>query len=421
MSNSILQQYLNSQFISLAEDADIEKLKKTADQIEKKLRKDKHRLPQFALVAIDPNTPVSDPVLQEVQEMVIKNWPAFVNKAGGDNLVSYNRVIIMEALSSLATDAGLAGIIWLTVSQVIKHYSLGREAELLKGWLHAIASTYETAARRNWSVSDFKLEAKLPELPELKTYTVSRPNLTTRLSAAAGPTYINESGTNTSSEKGNQYWPNQNQHWTGQFGRVATEGIASAVDAVSKANSKEVGAFLSQYLNGLKPYLESLGQAVVNKSNSVDLRSQLLWVKESQFSVCMNTSYREIDAAILPFAIAKDIADIIPAIYPASVDFFAKEIARVTNDGMDKPVSIKDLLGIVQQQKDAVKPLLAAGSEGSGRQEMYQFITVLVNEQATIDSIQAMTGIPETASITPADLIVWLLHGRQVKQLISVK
>jgi hypothetical protein len=288
--------------------------------------------------------------------------------------------------------------------------------------LYSIANVYETTARKNWSVIDFKLEVKIPALPELKTNTVSRSSLTNRLSAAAGPSFINEVGTNVKAEKPNEYWPDNNEHWSGQFGRIATEGIANSIDAVAKANNKEVGTFLAQYIDALKSYLESLGQSVVNKSNSLDLRSQLLWVKESQYSLCMNTSYRDIETAVLPFVISKDITDIIPAIYPVSVDFFAKEIARVSNEKMDLLIPIRDILDSIYQHKELIKPLLVFGTEmQNGRQGLCQFIVAMINEQVTITNLYAMTGITEDIAISHSDILIWLIQSYQTKQLTSFK
>ena len=118
MNNSILQEYLTLQFIPADDETVVDKLKKSIEQLEKKLLKEKNKIIQFTLVALDPNTSTDEPVLLEVQDLIIKNWPVYVNKAGGDNLVTYNRAVILSALDNLANDIQLAGIISLSLIHI---------------------------------------------------------------------------------------------------------------------------------------------------------------------------------------------------------------------------------------------------------------------------------------------------------------
>ena len=432
MNSSILQQYLTLQFIPIDDESGVDKLQKSADQLAKKLKKEKNRIAQFTLCAIDPSVSPDDPIMQEVQEHVIKNWPVFVNKAGGNNLVTYNRAVILEALSQLSQELiEIAGIIWLTGSSILKHYNLGREEEVITGWLKEIGILYENKAREIWAVSDFKLNGKLPTLNnselQLKNYTVNVDSLKEKLYAAGGPQVINESGQNVATTNGNRYWPQNNpQNWVGDFGKIASEGISVAINSVVKTNNKEITTHLIQsnenlnnYINQLTPYFENLGSSLLNKSNSLDIRSQLLWIKESQYSDTLNESYRAAESNSLPFYIANDIAKIVPPIYPSSVDYFAKEIARVSKSDVDSTITLG--VAIEAISKDLHFQKEGSQSDAKGRITLYHFISGIGKGKYKIENMTLLTGLTPETNITKTELLVWFLHDMQSIKLSLLK
>lgn len=431
MANSILQDYLTLQFIPMDDQAGVDKLIKSANVIEKKLRKDKNLIAPYTLVALDPNTPPDDQILCDVQEIITQNWSVYVNKAGGNNLVTYNRAVILEVLSKLSVDIELAGIIWLTGSSALKYFTLDREQTVLRDWLLKIGNVFEEKARELWAVNDLKLQTSFPAIkptvPELKSYAFNKENLKKGLSSAAGPNYIDDNGGTAAGEPSNRYWANNNANWAGDFGRIATEAISTGIGAVITANNREVTSFLKQtqeiltaYVTQLEPYFERLSGSFLNKSNSLDMRSQLLWVKESQYSAILNESYRDLDTIVLPFAIAKDISDIIQPIYPASVDFFAKEIARESKPEIMDAENIAVHLSAIKSNT-IIGSLVGIVPNRPGRKSLLAFLSGMINNTANMDALTAQTGIPQDAKVSKAELITWLIHDMQSIKLANIK
>lgn len=432
MSNTILQQYLSLQFIPIDDESGVEKLNKAIEVLVKKLKKDKSRIAQFTLVALDPNISPDDPILQEVQTIVIDKWSVFINKVGGNNLVTYNRAIILQTLSELCSDSiEIAGIVWLTGSSILKQYSFGREEETLKDWLKEIGNRYETEARKIWAVSDFKMTVKMPDLespiPSTKPTLINGEYLKEKLYAAAGPQY-HDGARNVNTTDGNRYWAHNNpHHWVTDFGNIASEAISAGVNSAIKATHKDLNASIgstlekiTEYLKEFNPYLENLGNALLNKSHSLDLRSQLLWLKESQFSNSLNTSYRETESDLLPFFIANDISEILPKLYPASVDHFAKEIARVSKSDADKTTSILD--AIEMGSKNAlIKSMIASNQESTGRIPLYTFIAGCFSGKYKKEDLTKCTGIRNETTIPKTELLVWLIHDIQAFKLSTSK
>ncbi|MBB1481506.1 hypothetical protein H5186_18910 [Pseudoalteromonas sp. SG41-2] len=118
MTESILQTYLNEQHIKTDVPANIDSLTKAVKEVKKYLtrKKIKSDFIPYTLVALDPKVKDSDPVAQEVEKVIIKNWPAFKNSvaATNDTSTTYIRAVILESLSQLSKDDGAtAALVWL--------------------------------------------------------------------------------------------------------------------------------------------------------------------------------------------------------------------------------------------------------------------------------------------------------------------
>jgi hypothetical protein len=160
----MLQEFLNQNFISITEDPNVEKLKKAAEDVVKKLNKNRQYIITYALIAFDPHIEVNNPIIKEVQEIIIKYWPTF-NANSKDTPVTYIRAVILEALQEISKDLNIACIIWLTVRNVIKYYTLGREIDILTEFFLSLRKKVNDSAINDWS--NFKDEKdNLTELSE---------------------------------------------------------------------------------------------------------------------------------------------------------------------------------------------------------------------------------------------------------------
>lgn len=76
MTESILQTYLNEQHIKTDVTENIENLKKAVKELEKNLtrKKVKSDIIPYTLVALDPKVKGNDPVVQQVEKIIIKKY-----------------------------------------------------------------------------------------------------------------------------------------------------------------------------------------------------------------------------------------------------------------------------------------------------------------------------------------------------------
>lgn len=420
MDKSILQEYLNLQFIPLDDDSALDKLKKASAEIAKKLQKDKSKIISYTLVALDPKVAVDDSSLGEVKDIIIKHWPVFATKAS-DLLVTYLRAVILEALQSISDNAQFAGIIWLTGSGVFPYYNLDREADTLKQWLENIGFVYEQEAENQWSVSsELKLGSPVQvTLNATVNYSsVNADTLSTELKAASAHTSHGGEGS---------YTPQNPQQWSDFLAKRAGEGFAKEINRAlaSQSTSLKKGlegynTQLNEYFSGLGKYFESISKQMIVGTQSIQRCSQLLWVKEALFSVGQKTSYRDIPKSDLPFVLAKDMQSLITLIYPVSVDFFTKEILRSVISDADTKISFSNLLN-VDGLKNIQNVLSAQNSVDSSRKSLTNFIQRLSSNQTTIGQMESETGIKPESEIPLADFTVYLLHDLQSIRLATLK
>lgn len=420
MDKSILQEYLNLQFIPLDDDSALDKLKKASAEIAKKLQKDKSKIITYTLVALDTQVSVNDSSLAEVKDIVIKHWPVFATKAS-DLLVTYLRSVMLEALQSISNNTQLAGVIWLTGSSVLPYYCLDREASTLKEWLENIGNIYQEEAESQWNISSeiqFNNPKQVALNATIASSQVSADTLAADLKAASGHTQYGGE---------NQYNTQQYNVWPDFFSTRAAKGIAQEINRVltSQSTSLKKGlegynTQLNEYFSGLGKYFEDISKQMILGTQSIQRRSQLLWVKEALFSVGQKTSYRAIIRSDLPFVLAKDMQSLIIHIYPVSVDFFTKEILRNIINDADSKVSFSNLLE-ANKLKNIQSLLGTQTTTDSSRQSLINYIQRLATKQTTIDELENETGIRPDSEISLADFTVYLLHDLQSIKLTTLK
>lgn len=420
MTRSILQEYLNLQFIPLDDDSALDKLKKASGEIAKKLQKDKSKIIPYTLVALDPKISVDDSSLAEVKDVIIKHWSVFATKVS-DLLVTYLRAVILEALQSISANTQLAGIIWLTGSSVYPYYNLDRETDTLRQWLENIGDIYEQEAESQWGHPS-----------ELKPGNTTQftLNTTVNYSPVNAETFTNElKAASVTSQYGgeNPYGTNNWHVWPDYFSKRAGEGIAKEINRSLSSQSLSLkkglegyNAQLNDFFSGLDKYFESISKQMILGTQSIQRRSQLLWVKEALYSVGQKMSYRDIPTSDLPFVLAKDIQSLITFIYPISVDFFTKEILRNVITDAEARLSFSNILD-VNNLKSIQNILGLQNTIDSSRKPLISYIQRLISNQTTIEQMESETGINPESEISLTDFTVYLLHDLQSIRLSILK
>lgn len=343
----MLQDYLNSNLLKLTDDGDFKKLKKSADEIAKKLAKSKTKILSYTLSAIDPDISVENSDIMEVKEIIVKNWSTFATNAK-DTPLTYIRAVMLEALSSISNDVNQSLLIWFASRNIVQYHKLiGKEKEIIMEFLTKLGNNINEKANKEWALSNNDSLSKISfELEEISKYALNEDTLIKYLEDAVGPQNKNGSANFASP---NPHWSNSAPSWSYEFPSRAAKGIKTLVDACLKAIVTITNENKNTIQNSFTKALEEVQQEVSNRNKSLQLRSELLWWKEARYSSSTDRSYDELDKNILEIVLACDYSSFIPVIYPKSVDYFLKESYKGLKGITTEELTLQDFLKNIQR------------------------------------------------------------------------
>lgn len=436
MPEPILQAYLNEQYIKTDVQENIDSLIKAVKEVKKHLtrRKIKVDIIPFTLVALDPKVKDTDPVVQRVESIIIKKWPAFKNSvtATMDKSTTYVRAVILESLSQLAKDdAATAALVWLTARDVIGHYQLGSEGNVISGLLQELANQTEENGQAAWGgsrilqASEFK-GAEI-SISAIKAAQIDEETLREHLlNASVHPNHAANAG---GGENPHNFQNHNHWQWPQFFSQRSAKGISEVVNSALSQQTKSLSSIsssiqkgLDAYFAHLQPFFEELNTSFANSITANNKRSELLWWKQTLYSLSLNTSYRSLDQLNAAVGMALDLAKQVEAIYPESVDYLLRETLKDVHgeqaeeerllidwlkDSSSLHGDIQSALNEHAVERDEHKPLLSAWANVVQSGETTDFFTE--------------TGIDKKAKLTASDLAVWLFHGLQAQKLATAK
>lgn len=435
MTGSILQTYLNEQHIKTDVQQNIDSLNKAVNEVKKHLtgRKIKSDIIPYTLVALDPKVKDSDPVVQQVESVIIKKWSAFKNSvtATQDKSTTYVRAVILESLSQLSKDdAATAALVWLTARDVIGHYQLDSEENVISGFLQELADRTEENGRAAWGISH-KLQAnkfKGAEIPisAVNAVQIDEETLKVHLlnamvhsgwSAQAG------GGKNPHTQAQNNWnWP---QFMAEHSATGITEVVNSALSQQTKllsSISTSIQKSLDAYFAQLQPFFEDLNTSFANSITANNKRSELLWWKESLYSRSLNASYRSLNSLNSAVCMALDLAEEVDAIYPESVDYLLRETLKdVHGEQAEEERLLTDWLKDSNSLHGDIQAALKEhAARGDGRKPLLNAWANVVQSGEASDFFTE-TSTDKKAKLTASDLAVWLFHGLQAHKLATDK
>lgn len=408
----MIQEFLTNNLIQITEDENVEKLLKASAALEKQLSKDKSKILTFSLIALDPEINVTDLNVQKVQQLIIDNWKTFTSNCK-DTPLTYIRAVILETLEKLSSDVNTANIVFLSSRNITKYINLkGKEKELIAQFLTNLGYRIETKAAEDWSLSvSSNSNTKETELNKLPNISLDTETLQKKLEDASGP--HNASG-NPNYESPNPHWPNAAHTWSYQFAPRATKGIAEVVNLALKKQSTVINENTSKIQEVLIGVQTQTREISLRSNDILQMRSQLLWWKESCYSNTLKYSYRDAQNGLLQLILALDYSSFVPFIYPQSADYFLRETHRGIISGEDKKIKLSEIFKFIDSSKDTLKPLLSDEPFEIERVSLTQFIKGFVYGIYSIKQLKDIVGISDNIELTLGEFTLWLFHDLQV-------
>jgi hypothetical protein len=407
----MLQEFLNANLIPITDENHFGKLKKTADEIVKKLIKSKPKIQSYTLTALDPDVSPDNPDIIEVKEIVTKNWSTFTTNSK-DTAVTVIRAVMFEALQTLAKEINLACLIWLSGRNVVKHFNLiGKEKEIVTNFLLSLGKEVEDVAVENWILPpNSKFQQLSLDIKEITGALVDKATLQKLFAWASGP---NDDQNVVPFKEPNSVWPNSGYSWSYQFAPKAATAISQEVNKVLKEQAKLISINQAQIQEVVNKILSQLQSEILERNSLLQMRTQLLWWKESCYSISINQSYRQQANGVLQILLAKDYSIFVPIIYPNSADYFLKETHRTLEKDKNEKIKISEILKQVEPSKEILKNIFEEPSIESGRISLYSFVKGFVWDKYNLEHFKVLVGFADSVETTLSDFTVWMFHDLQ--------
>ena len=415
----MIQEFLNANLLLLVNDEDFKKLEKSADEIAKKLVKNKAKIVSYTLSAINPDVSADNIDIVEVKEIIIKNWSTFFANAK-DTPLTYVRAVILEALKIVAEDNNLSLLIWFASRNIIQYQKLiGEEKKIILDFITKLGNKINQKANDEWLLSSTENLVKIHiELKEISKYLINDDTLIKYFEDASGP-HNSQSVANYSSP--NPHWPNSGASWSYEFPSRASKGIKNVIDLSLKAIVQIANENSNTIQSSLNEVLKQLQNEVSDKSKSLQIRSELLWWKEARYSSSTDKSYNELDKRILETILAYDYSTFIPAIYPKSVDYFLKETYIGIKKETGEKVKIEEILNDIHACSDELKLIFPEIASFKSKSTLLNFVNCLIWNKCDLTEFENLVGIPLDIKLSNSELTTWLFHDFQLNKILNTK
>ncbi|MGB8192876.1 MAG: GTPase-associated system all-helical protein GASH [Chitinophagaceae bacterium] len=403
------------------------KLKQSSEDIADMLVDNPNKIIPFSLVAIDNQITEEEPVLQEIETKISANWQMVRSQFTEMPVVLYRAVVLQAIEILIHKNAKYAAVIWFTNSDVYRYLNIPhKEAIILKDFLHWIGDTAEFEALKQWTVGDQKTPVSIAsfnlKLSKAAVKTEVK-QLEEYLIGASGP-----SGADGQARPDpNPHWPNAAQNWSYQFAPKAAKGIATVIDTAFHQQSETIDKHtasiqknVGEYLNVVGNNIEKALQAAIQSSLAVERRSQLLWWKETLYSRKLHTSYRHMSKFENAIAMAFDLFDLLPTVFPVSVDYILREAYGQIHGYSGNDVQLGDFFEELASgtHKYFLKHYYKQRVLAEGRTDLDSFIEKIIYTKVNVGvEASAALGVTCDKMLTYEDISVWLLHALAAKQL----
>lgn len=414
MSDSVLLRFLSGGLINVGgDDIKLKKLQETSQGVAEILKEHPSKVPNYSLIAFDPEAPPDDPVILEVLGILKEVWPTYVNTFASTP-VQILRAIILDALvSSAEEDDRVAVAVAACARNVLPFMETGNEFSIWVDVVGKIEDSVDRRAEAEWSTPDnidipaFAANAIAPIKVGNSAAKVDRDSFKETLTTAA---------------KGiGQYYPHNPGTWAQNFGNSLADPIADVLDKISanaKVNAVDISSPLRELGNAVSSYVSSAVKAFGIATSGLQRRTNLIWWKQSLYSLSKRKSYRAFPRTVAASLMAFDLYHQIPMFSPASVSAFLEEAIHSLPEAADP--SGRPLKEIVTEActDPSVEILRSEASKlfatPKGRSPILALVGHLSDHASSSDyDLRRIVGVPPDVRITDAQWASWIFRDLQ--------
>lgn len=420
MAQEFLMRFLEIGAINLnGDDTKLEKLRSTAKDLSAELRKVPSKTLSFTMVAADPSIPAADPVIEEAMAALRQRWETVANAFSG-RPVNVLRAVLLDALAQAAREDDAIAVAFVnTARNALAHAETADEAPIWREAVSEIETKVDARAEAEWATPEMiavkPLRYKTPDITiENRTIpVVDRANLKAKLQIS----FPFQHGHNT-------------QGWVQEFSNLVSTAIGDAIDKFAEGTVPEPIDFstpLSNLAEAVNAHVDKVLTSFSGATAGLQRRTNLLWWKEALYSPSAHESYLEIPVFQASALMALDLHEQVPTFSPASVSAFLKEAIRcLPTESAGEGKGWRDIAALVREAKTAafMQPFRALAMQYTpapvGRGPLLALIGHGQDVATTgTVSLRALSGVDESATMTPAEWGTYLFRELQAARATS--
>ncbi|BEI22909.1 GTPase-associated system all-helical protein GASH [Vibrio fluvialis] len=428
MEIDVLIRFLSAGLLDVkGDDAKLEKLQTTAADLSAVLTKTPSKSAAYALIAFDPSSPPTDPVILEAVEALQNRWATYINTFS-ETPVTVIRALLLDALFKAASENDHIGIAFISYARnALPFMEADNESKIWGDVVAKIERQVNARAEAEWttpeSISVSKIDYLAPTAIEIHSAeaNLDKEDLIEKFFAAAGPT--DAAGQPT---QGNAYQPNQNQAWTNQFVPRMADAIYDALGEVIEGGRiapVDLSAPLKELADAVSTHVDKTLQAVSGATAGLQRRTSLIWWKETLYSPSVQSSYRDMSPSIAAALMAFDLHQQIPIFSPASVAAFLHEtVLNLPDIEAQEGKPIRVLLEEALQAEE-LTPLRDASSQylpaPTGRGPLLGILGHGLGRHIDDNSFRSLTGISTESVLTIPQWATWIFRELQAARAMQ--
>lgn len=422
MAIDVLIRFLSSGLLDVkGDDAKLEKLQTTAADLSAALKKTPLKSAAFALIAFDPSSSATDPVIQEAVEALQNRWATYINTFS-DTPVMVIRALLLDALSKAASEDDYIGTAFISYARnALSFMEAGHESKIWGDVVAIIERQVNARAEAEWATPE---SIPVPEMNYLAPGEISirspevsldKDTLTEKIAAAGGPT--NAAGQKT---EGNSVWPNSNNVWVHQFTPLLADAINDALEEMLdgiQIEPVDLSEPLKNLASAVSIHVDNTLQAVSGARAGLQRRTSLIWWKETLYSPSVQRSYRDMSPPIAAALMAFDLHQQVPTFSPASVAAFLHETVLSLPDIDTQEVKTIRVLLEEALQADNLAPLRDTSAqllpEPNGRGPLLGILGHGFGRNINDEQFRNLVGIPADSELTIPQWATWIFRELQ--------
>lgn len=427
VSTEILMQFLKLGLIDLqGSDEKLDKLKSTSISLAEILEANPTKALAYILIALDPNAPEDDPVIQETISILEQNWTTYFNTFSGTP-VQVVRALLLQALVTTAEGNQEVAIAFVSiVRNIFSHIEIGNESHMWINLVSKFESELNITAEKEWTT---------PENISVKAFSYSLPK---KINVLSADVVLNRNALQSGIEKavgpqnekneptgGNPYWPNSPTQWAYQFSSLMVSTISDVVDNALeevKIEPIDLSKPLKELSDAVTNHLDSTLEAISRATAGLQRRTNLIWWKESLYSQSAFCSYRQMPVTVAAAMMAFDLLNMIPIHSPSSVSAFLFEsISLIKQPQKEKNEGLRQRIKELKQSEYAeplCKYINQKCKDLEGRGPLLKLLGSNINPDD--QQFRGLTGLTPDIQLSNAEWASWVFYELQaIRAVIS--